>query len=110
MTETNAERVARIERENMQRRLQARAEMERDDWEPAYSPWRHGGSYVVNIVFPQGGCGCIVSARHTRSGKFESACFRDEVGQHRTRRAAAFAEREHAMRLWRAWDEKTKEA
>ena len=104
MSETNAERSARIERENMANRLRARASMERGDWEPEYSSWRHGGSYVHGIVFPNGGIGCIASARHTQSGKFESACFPDEVGQHKTRRAAAFAEREHAMRLWREWD------
>jgi hypothetical protein len=31
------------------------------DFEPAYSPWRHGGWYVTNVRYPSGGCGCVSS-------------------------------------------------
>lgn len=91
---------------NRPARLARRERMERDDWEPTFSPWRHGGSYVDNITYPEGAVGCIVSARHTYSGKFQIACGPSEVvdEKYSTRRAAAFAEREHAMKRWRAWD------
>jgi len=91
------------ERVNGPNRLARRARMERDDWAPEYSSWRHGGSYITNVILPGGGCGCIASALHTISGKFESACF--DLGTFPTRDAAARAERAHAIQLWAEWDE-----
>lgn len=94
--------VAKLEALNAASRAGRRASMERDDWTPQYSYWRHGGSYVDNIVYPSGAAGCIASARATISGKFEVACA--ELGTFKTRDAAAHAERAHAMMLWREWD------
>lgn len=93
--------MSESEKNRINRELR-RKEMERVIWTPRYSHWRHGGSYVTNIVFPSGACGCIASAAHTRSGKFESACF--DLGTFPTRQAAAFAERAYAMKLWREFD------
>lgn len=28
-------------------------------WQPSYAPWRHGGWYVLNTRYPNGGCGCV---------------------------------------------------
>lgn len=70
-------------------------------WTPAYDYWRHGGSYVTNVVYPSGAVGCIASARHSRSGRFEIACApagHDET--YRTRDAAARAEAEIALAQW----------
>jgi hypothetical protein len=88
------------ERVNGPRRRAARDQMDREDWEPIYEKWRHGGSYVTNLIYPNGAVGCIASARHTASGKFEIACHHD-AGTFPTRRAAAFAEREIAQQMWR---------
>lgn len=91
------------ERVNGPARRTRRDAMKRNDWKPLYAPWRHGGSYVTTIVYPSGAVGCIASAKHTLSGKFEIACHPD-AGTFRTRRAAAFAEREIALQEWRAYD------
>lgn len=96
-TETYAEWDDRI---NGPARRIRRDAMAREDWKPLYSPWRHGGSYVTTIVYPNGAIGCIASAKHTLSGKFEIACHPD-AGTFPTRRAAAFAEREIALQKWR---------
>lgn len=90
------------ERINMPWRQVRREFMARDDWEPVYEPWRHGGSYVSNIVYPSGAVGCIVSARHSATGRFHVACGPAELTEvkHKTRRAAAFAERAYALQLW----------
>lgn len=94
------------ERVNRPARIARRARMEATDWEPTYSPWRHGGHYVDNLVYPDGAVGCIVSPRNSPSGKFQIACGSWEIVSetYSTRKAAAFAEREHAMQLWRDWD------
>lgn len=86
-------------------RERRREAMEADDWIPEYEYWRHGGSYVTNVVFPSGAVGCVASARHTLSGKFESACF--DLGTFKTRDAAARAERAHAISLWVKQDEES---
>lgn len=91
------------ERVNGPSRLARRDHMARADWKPLYAPWRHGGSYVTTIVYPNGAVGCIASSKHTLSGKFEIACHPD-AGPFRTRRAAAFAEREIALQKWRDHD------
>lgn len=69
--------------------------MGRADWVPGYSVWRHGGSYVSGVRYPSGAIGCIASARHTISGRFEVACF--DLGKFKTRREAADAERQFAV-------------
>lgn len=28
-------------------------------WTPEYESWRHGGWYVTNVYWPEGGCGCV---------------------------------------------------
>lgn len=28
-------------------------------WQPAFSPWRHGGWYVTNVRYPSGASGCV---------------------------------------------------
>lgn len=75
------------------------ASMEAETWEPRYSTWRHGGSYVDNLFHAGGGIGCIASARHTASKKHESACF--DLGKFGTRDAAARAERDFAVAVTR---------
>ena len=72
-----------------------------DYWEPVFSPWRHGGSYVTNIRYPNGACGCIVSARHSTDGFFHIACGPEELTsiKFKTRRAAALAERAYVEKL-----------
>ena len=75
------------------------ASMESETWEPRYSTWRHGGSYVDNVFHAGGGIGCIASARHTASKKHESACF--DLGKFGTRDAAARAERDFAVAVTR---------
>lgn len=92
------------ERVNCPRRRAARYRMDREDWEPTYEKWRHGGSYVTNLIYPNGAVGCIASAQHTASAKFEIACHHD-AGTFPTRRAAAFVEREIVNELWRSHDE-----
>lgn len=74
--------------------------MESDAWEPCYSRWRHGGSYVDSVIYPGGAIGCIGSAATSASGTFAPVCF--ELGQFRTRDAAARAERAFAVEVGRA--------
>lgn len=70
-------------------------------WEPVFSKWRHGGSYVTNIRYPNGACGCIVSARHSVDGKFHIACGPESLTAtpYNTRREAAFAEYEYVQSI-----------
>jgi hypothetical protein len=78
------------------------ARLSSPDFKFRYSYWRHGGSYT-NVTYPGGACGCIASARHTISGKFEIACDNRFDGRptFRTREEAAKAEKEIALELWR---------
>lgn len=87
---------------NTLRRFHAfRRAFESGVWTPTYSPWRHGGSYVDNIVYPSGAVGCIASARHTASKQFEIACPPSWPGdQFKTRDAAAYAEAQLALGAW----------
>lgn len=71
---------------------------ERADWEPMFSKWRHGGWYVSNIVWPEGGCGCV--SRNYEDGKWRIVCDprRAELGApgdytYASRIEAAMAER-----------------
>lgn len=94
-----------ISRDNRERALlryrSFRDAVEAGTWEPRYSNWRHGGSYVDNIVYPSGAVGCIASSRHTRSGRFEIACSPAEHDEkYRTRDEAARAEAEIALSQW----------
>ena len=72
-----------------------------EEWEPVFSPWRHGGSYVTNLRYPNGACGCIVSARHSDDGFFHIACGPRELTsiKFKTRREAAYAERAYVEKL-----------
>jgi len=42
------------------------------DWQPDYSPWRHGGWYVHNVRYPTGAVGCV--SRNYRDGKWRIVC------------------------------------
>lgn len=41
-------------------------------WEPAFSPWRHGGWYVDNLRYPSGAVGCV--SRNYPDKKWRIAC------------------------------------
>lgn len=94
--------TSRTNRENTLRRYRLfRDQFEAGTWEPMYSPWRHGGSYVDNIVHVSGAVGCIASDRHTTSGRFEIACPPEGHAEtYKTRRAAAIAEAELVLAQW----------
>lgn len=66
-----------------------------DTWQPAYSPWRHGGWYVTNIRYPSGACGCV--SRNYADRKWRIACdsrpFDSPGTTYRSRDEAARAER-----------------
>jgi hypothetical protein len=73
-----------------------------DNWEPAYSPWRHGGWYVNNIHYPSGAVGCV--SRNFPDRKWRIVCD-DRPNAHEkytyaNRDAAAQAERELARARW----------
>jgi len=42
------------------------------EWQPAYSPWRHGGWYVDNLHYPSGAVGCV--SRNYPDRKWRIAC------------------------------------
>lgn len=69
--------------------------MASDEWTPAYSPWRHGGWYVVNVRYPSGAVGCV--SRNYPDRKWRIVCD-DRSGDHvyPNRDAAARAERQLA--------------
>lgn len=99
------EKYPDLARENHARAVQRyrafRDAMAAGTWTPEYDYWRHGGSYVTNIVYPSGAVGCIASARHTMSGKFEIACPPSENDEKfATRDAAARAEAVIALAQW----------
>lgn len=58
-----------------------------------YSPWRHGGWYVLNVQYPSGAVGCV--SRNYPDGKWRIACdprpFEDQP-TFKTRDEAAAAE------------------
>lgn len=97
------ETSAKNKANNLRRYHNFRRAFEAGEWVPAYSHWRHGGSYVDNIVYPSGAAGCIASARHTTSGRFEIACPPSRYeGGFKTRDAAAYAEAQIALNAWAA--------
>ncbi|MER7331709.1 MULTISPECIES: hypothetical protein [unclassified Micromonospora] len=66
-----------------------------DDWEPTYSPWRHGGWYVTNVRYPSGASGCV--SRNYPDRKWRIVCDSRPFEQAPTfpnRDAAARAERD----------------
>ena len=73
-----------------------------DNWEPTYSPWRHGGWYVDNVRYPGGAVGCV--SRNYADRKWRIVCD-DRPDAHEkytypNRDAAARAERELARARW----------
>lgn len=65
-----------------------------------YSPWRHGGWYVHDYQWPNGGIGCV--SRNYPDGKWRIAC--DPRPEHeqptfRTRDEAAQAEADYIASL-----------
>lgn len=74
------------------------------EWTPVYSKWRHGGWYVHNVRYPNGGIGCV--SNNYQDKKWRIACDnrRQELGGEGdftfpTRDAAARAELELANAL-----------
>lgn len=63
------------------------------NWEPEFSPWRHGGWYVDNLQYPSGAVGCV--SRNYPDRKWRIVCDRREnAPTFINRRAAAFGERD----------------
>lgn len=67
------------------------------EFTPQYSPWRHGGWYVNNVMYPSGACGCV--SNNYPDKKWRIACDdrRNELGGQgdytfKSRDAAARAE------------------
>lgn len=77
---------------------------ESENWEPAYTKWRHGGWYVRNVQYPSGGCGCV--SNNYEDGAWRIVCDgrRQALGQpgdfaFKTRDEAARAERVLARQM-----------
>jgi hypothetical protein len=90
-----------VEEHNRQVIERGHAYMLRDDWQPSYSSWRHGGWYVHGITYPNGGCGCVSNNYADKKwrivcegGKYATL---EEFPSYPTREAAAFAERQIAI-------------
>jgi len=60
-------------------------------WTPEYRSWRHGGWYVTNVRYPQGGCGCV--SRNYSDKKWRIVCGRPHEETFASRDDAARAER-----------------
>jgi len=69
------------------------------DWTPAYSKWRHGGWYVLNVRYPTGAVGCV--SRNYPDHKWRIVCATcvgaDPTRTYPSRDAAARAERAIAL-------------
>ena len=78
-------------------RTQKRGTM--NDWTPQYSPWRHGGWYVVNVHYPSGAVGCV--SRNYADHKWRITCGTGHLGEltFPNRDAAARAERHLSLAL-----------
>jgi len=65
-----------------------------DNWNPTFSKWRHGGWYITNLRYPNGGMGCV--SNNYDDKKWRIVCdprkFEDQP-TYKTRNAAARAER-----------------
>jgi hypothetical protein len=58
-----------------------------------YTPWRHGGWYVSNVIYPSGACGCV--SRNYPDKKWRIVCHPlpfEQQPTFRTRDDAARAE------------------
>lgn len=67
----------------------------RSEWQPTFSAWRHGGSYVDNLRYPSGAVGCV--SRNYPDHKWRIACDNRPFDARPTfpnRTAAAFGERD----------------
>ncbi len=61
------------------------------DWDPDYSPWRHGGWYVGGVHYRSGAIGCV--SRNYPDKKWRIVCDSRSGGHtYPTRDAAAAAE------------------
>lgn len=73
------------------------------DWDPAFSPWRHGGWYVTNVHYPSGAVGCV--SRNYPDKRWRIVCDDRNHGDldthvtFKSRDAAARAERDLASKL-----------
>lgn len=67
--------------------------MDKAEWQPIYSKWRHGGWYVNNVRYPNGAVGCV--SNNYDDHKWRIACGDYNV-TYPTRDAAARAERQIA--------------
>jgi hypothetical protein len=64
-----------------------------NNFEPAYSRYRHGGWYVINVRYPSGACGCV--SRNYPDRKWRIVCDeQDPQPTYPNRDAAALAELE----------------
>lgn len=70
-----------------------------------YSPWRHGGWYVLDVRYPGGGCGCV--SRNYVDKKWRIACDNRRVNLGEpgdftfgSRDEAALAEHALAIQAW----------
>lgn len=68
------------------------------DWAPQYDRWRHGGWYVVNVIYPGGAWGCVSNNYPDKKWRIVGDERRIELGEagdftFRSRDAAARAER-----------------
>lgn len=67
--------------------------MNENKWKPVFSPWRHGGWYVSNVLYPSGACGCV--SNNYPDKKWRIVCDdREQEFTYKTRDAAARAELE----------------
>jgi hypothetical protein len=67
------------------------------EWQPSFSPWRHGGWYVDNVRYPSGACGCV--SRNYADRKWRIVCDKrpfEDRPTFKTRDEAARAERKLA--------------
>lgn len=75
--------------------------MSNQTWTPAFgSRWRHGGWYVANIRWPNGGCGCV--SNNYTDKRWRIACDLrpfEEQPSFKTRTEAAIAEHEFVAEL-----------
>lgn len=67
---------------------------------PIYSKWRHGGWYVHNVQYPEGGCGCVSNNYVDKKWRIACDSRRNKLGEpgdftFKSRDAAARAE--HAL-------------
>jgi hypothetical protein len=76
------------------------------EWAPTFSPWRHGGWYVDNVIYPSGAVGCV--SRNYPDRKWRIVCDErtDSFGlpTHTFPNRDAAARAEHALAEAERWD------